>query len=200
MGSLKRKHGPFSPSPSRRRYKVTLLQLLMTVKSEAYQARGIECDSMNTTKLYTDMPEHTSRLSKASCFTAPQNQTCTSPRERTTATNHRCTKNYAVSSNHGACRCSTSPFPQPTAMRSPAHSIVCTTPGARKKATARLFSAVGLLCFNACVRCTSTRLSFLVTTNAPTVCLAPLLLVKVKVNLSPSNSAFCAPHHSRGKN
>ena len=47
MGSLKRKHRPFSPSPSRRRYKVTLLQLLMTVKSEAYQARGIECDSIN---------------------------------------------------------------------------------------------------------------------------------------------------------
>ena len=102
MGSLKRKHGPFSPSPSRRRYKVTLLQLLMTVTSEAYQARGIECDSMNTTKLYTDMPEHTSRLSKASCFTAPQNQTCTSPRERTTATNHRCTKK-------------TTPFPATTA-------------------------------------------------------------------------------------
>ena len=50
---------------------------------------------------------------------------------------------------------------------------------------------VGSLCFNECVRCTRTRLSFLVTTYALTVCSTPLLLVKE--NLSPSNSVFCVP-------
>ena len=48
----------------------------------------------------------------------------------------------------------------------------------------------GLVVFNACVWCTSTRLSFVVTTYAPTVCLVPAL---GEENLSPSNSAFCMP-------